>query len=97
MVNLIGINTEYKHEVDGLIQKQTQEIPPEFLNDLEEFRYESTKQREGEFMRVASIPTSVVTEWKREGFNAYEAPHREILRRLRNRGLEHFIATEKRV
>ena len=97
MASLIGINTEYKQEVDGLIQKQTQEIPPDFLNDLKEFRYESTKQREGEFMRAASIPTVVVEQWMRDGFNAYEAPHREILRRLRNRGLEHFIATEKRI
>ena len=97
MVNLIGINTEYKEEVDGLVQKRTQELPQEFIDSLKERRNESTKQREGEYMHAASIPVIVIEQWLREGFKYWEATGPEIMKRLRDQGLDAFIVTDKRV
>ena len=45
--------------VGGLFQKHTQELPDD-LTGLKEQRNASKDQREGEFIRVASIPTIVV-------------------------------------
>ena len=97
MVNLIGINTEYKEEVDGLVRKQTQELPQEFIDSLKERRNESTKQREGEYMHAASIPVIVIEQWIREGFKYWEATGPEIMKRLRDQNLDAFIVTDKRV
>ena len=97
MLNLIGINTEYKDEVDGLVQKRTQELPQEFLDSLKERRNESTRQREREHMHVASIPVIVIEQWLREGFKYWEATGPEIVKRLREQNLDAFITTDKRV
>jgi hypothetical protein len=48
-------------------------------------------------MRVASIPTVVVEQWLREGFNIWEATGPEIVKRLRDQNLDGFMATEKRI
>ena len=97
MTNLIGINTEYKEEVDGIIRKHTQNLPQDFIDGLKERRNESTKQREGEYMHVASIPTIVIEQWLREGFKYWEATGPEIMKRLRDQNLDAFITTDKRV
>lgn len=97
MTNLIGINTEYKEEVDGAIRKHTQKIPQVFIDELADNRFQMQSKREKDLMRVASVPTAVIEQWMREGFNAYKAPVREVIKRLREQNLDAFIATDKRV
>lgn len=96
-VNLIGVNTEFLQQGDDVVRKHTQTISQAFLDDLKDSRNASTDQREGEFMRVASIPTVVVEQWMREGFNIYEATGPEIVKRLRDQHLDGFMATNKRI
>jgi hypothetical protein len=98
-VNLIGINTEYDCDVGGVFQKHTQHLSNQFLNSLKDQRNESTKHREGEFMRVASIPTIVVEKWMREGFDVFSGEHSaaDIVKRLKAENLEAFLTTEKSV
>jgi hypothetical protein len=48
-------------------------------------------------MRVASIPTAVVEQWMREGFNIWEATGQEIVKRLKDQALDGFMATNKRI
>ena len=97
MASLIGINTEYRDEVDGIIRRHTQEIPQSFLDELADNRFEMRGKTERDLMRVASVPTVIIEQWMREGFNAYKAPVREVKRRLWEQNLEHFIATDKRI
>ena len=97
--NLIGINTDYGCDVDGVFRKHTQDISSQFLDSLKEQRNASLDQREGEFMRVASIPTVVVEKWMREGFDILNGKHTaaEIVKRLKDENLEAFLTTEKSV
>tara|TARA_S200002703_G_scaffold130027_1_gene117226 strand:+ start:446 stop:757 length:312 start_codon:yes stop_codon:yes gene_type:complete len=96
-VTLLGINTEYRQEGDDVVRKHTQEISQAFLDDLKDSRNASKDQREGEYMRAASIPVAVHEQWLREGFDLYQATGPEIIKRLRDQNLDYFIATEKRI
>ena len=96
-VTLLGINTEYRQEGDDVVRKHTQEISQAFLDDLKDSRNASKVQREGEYMRAASIPVAVHEQWLREGFDLYQATGPEIIKRLRDQNLDYFIATEKRI
>ena len=96
---LIGIDTMYGADADGVFRKHTQDISQSFLDNLATERKESAGRKEGEFMKVASIPTVVVEKWMREGFNIMSGEHsaHEIVKKLREENLEAFLATEKRV
>ena len=48
-------------------------------------------------MRVASIPTAVIVQWSREGFNVYEETGAAIVKRLYDQNLDAFMATDKRI
>jgi hypothetical protein len=96
---LIGIDTIYDDNADGVYRKHTQDISQTFLDSLAEQRNASKGKREGDFMRVASIPTIIVEKWMREGFNIMSGEHSaaEIVKRLKQENLEAFLTTEKNV
>jgi hypothetical protein len=98
-INLIGINTDYDEDADGVFRRHTQNINQSFLDSLKEQRDASRNTREGDFMRVASIPTVIVEKWMREGFDIMNGEHTaaEIVKRLKAENLEAFLTTEKRV
>ena len=100
--NLIGINTQWGIEEDdeNLVRRHTQEIPQWHLDRLKEERNNSLSQREGDFMRVASIPVVVVEKWMREGFDIMSDRNitgKDILKRLKNENLDAFITTDKSI
>lgn len=98
--NLIGIDTDFIQDNENVIRKQTQEIPQWHLDALARERNASRGQREGEFMRVASIPNVVVEKWMKEGFDILKDQNitgRQILKRLRDENLDAFITTEKSI
>jgi hypothetical protein len=98
-VDLIGIDTQFGCDVDGVFRKHTQTISDEFLTGLKEQRNASKDQREGDFMRVASIPVVVVEKWMREGFDVMSGKHSaaEIVKKLKQENLHAFLTTEKSV
>lgn len=93
---LHSVTTDWIAEHGGLTIKNTQNIDQKWLDGLKDERNNSGKQREKEFMRVASIPTSVTDQWMREGFNIYEVSGKEIVKRLREQNLDYFMTTEKK-
>jgi len=95
--HLLEVKQDWLENADGLATKQSQHISQEFLDDLKESRIQSTKQREGDFMRVASIPVAIVDKWKREGFDIFEQPGAAIVKRLKNEDLGFFMATDKTI
>jgi len=98
--SLIGIDTTYADNADGVHQKHQQHIPDSFLTNLADMRHTSSQTREGEFMKVASIPTVVVEKWMREGFDILgdrNIKPADIVKKLKAEGLEDFLATSKRV
>lgn len=98
-VDLIGIDTQFGCDVDGVFRKHTQAISDDFLAGLKEQRNASKDQREGDFMRVASIPVVVVEKWMRQGFDVMSGKHSaaEIVKRLKDENLDAFLTTEKSV
>lgn len=98
---LIGINSHFVAEDnDTITRKHTQEIPQWHLDKLKEQRNASTQQREGEFMRVASIPTVVVEKWMREGFDILSDKNitgADIVKRLKAENLDAFLTTDKSI
>lgn len=89
--------TDFIWETGGVTRKHTQNITQAFLDDLKDARNESTKQRIGEYHRVASIPTVVVERWMREGFDMWQATGPQIVKKLQSEDLGAFMATDKRI
>ena len=94
---VIGSDTTFFDDVGDLTRKHTQYISQDFLDDLRDSRNASTHHREGNYMRVASIPVVIVEKWLREGFDIFQADGREIVKRLKNEDLTAFMATEKSI
>lgn len=94
---LIDPVTSFHDNADGLLIKQQQYIPDEFISQLKKQKIESTSRREGNFMHVASIPVIIHEKWLKEGFDCTRAPYKETLQRLHREGLDAFIVTNKRV
>jgi hypothetical protein len=82
---------------DGLIIRKDQHITDDLLDDIKHARHNSESRREGEFMHVASVPTIIVEEWLRQGFDIRTASAREIVKRLKENSLDAFLVTSKRV
>ena len=99
--NLIGIDTNFVEEDDEtLTRKHTQHIPQWYLDSLKKERDASRGQREGDFMRVASIPTVVVEKWRRDGFDIMADRNitgAEIVARLKAENLDGFLTTDKAI
>lgn len=84
-------------EGDRVTRKNTQHIPNSFITDLRDARHNSSHIREGEHMRVASIPVAVHEKWLREGFDLFQHSHKDVIKRLKAENLDAFIATNKQV
>lgn len=91
------IKTDFIQQGKDVIRKNTQHIPDHFLRTLKAERDASMSQREGEFMKVASIPVAVIDKWKREGFDIYQVNGKEILKKLKEEDLDAFITTNKSI
>ena len=96
-INLVSSKTDFGEHADGLFMKRSQEISTSFLDQLKDERNNSLGQREGEFMKVASIPVVVAEKWRSEGFDITDpnTDVKEVLRRLRAENLDAFITTDK--
>lgn len=82
---------------DGIFTAHSQEVSPEFLDGLKDYKAATANQKCREFHRVASIPVVFVHKWLREGFNVYTEPMKEIVKKLHAEGLTAFLTTEKKV
>lgn len=98
-IDLIGINNDFSEEAGNLVRTDSQYVAPSLLDDLKDKRHDSSSQREGEFMHVASIPTIFIEKWQKEGFDIMEGkvPFKEIIKKLKEENLEGFMATDKQV
>lgn len=94
---LIDSQVSFDENSEGLVIEKYQEIPQNFIDSLREEKANSRSVREGEYMRVASIPVIVVEKWMKEGFDFQHATAKEILTKLRLENLDYFITTEKQV
>lgn len=94
---LIDSQVSFDENSEGLVIEKYQEIPQNFIDSLREEKANSRSVREGEYMRVASIPVIVVEKWMKEGFDFQNATAKQILAKLRAENLDYFVTTEKQV
>jgi len=96
---LVGTDTQFGFDVDGLHRKHTQDISQSFLDDIKDQRNASKDRREGDFMSVAQIPVVIVEKWMREGFDIMTGEHSaaDSVKKLKAENLDAFLTTEKRV
>ena len=94
---MFDIGNKFHDTVDGLALHKRQVIPHEFLDGLRAAKDASMAPLKGELHRVASVPVLLVEKWLKEGFNVYQAPAREILKRLRTEHLDAFITTNRAI
>lgn len=80
------------------VVEHTQEISDDFLEHAKALR-EASSAPAGDYHQIASIPTIVVEQWMREGFNIFDqnVDAREIVKRLRAENLDAFLTTNKRI
>lgn len=98
--DLINPEITFHEDTDAaLVVKKEQAIPQSFLDRLKTARDESANNRMGDYHRVASIPTVVVEQWMRDGFNIYDknVTAKEIVARLQRENLGAFMTTTKRI
>ena len=74
-----------------------QNISKAFLDSTKIAREDSLNHKEGDYMRVASVPVVVHEQWLREGFDMMKEPAKAILMRLKTQDLHAFITTKKQV
>ena len=98
-IDLVGVQNDFSEEAGNLVKTDSQQISQGFLDDLKDKRNQSTKQREGDFQHVASIPVIFVEKWKKDGFDIMDGsvPFKEIIKKLKAENLEGFMATDKQV
>lgn len=97
--NLVGIDTNFGENADGLFRKHSQNISQAFMDDVRDARNASANEPIGNFQRVASIPTIVIEKWMREGFNIYDpnVNGKDIIKRLKAENLDGFLTTDKSI
>lgn len=96
-MQLLGVNDEFRAEDGKLFHVAEQEFDASYLEGLKWAREQDAQRRCPELWRVASIPAIFVHKWLKEGFNIYEAPLHEIVRKLHREELSEFLTTDKRV
>lgn len=82
---------------EGVVIEHAQEIPDSFVSMLRQMKADSGSVREKEFMLVGCIPTVFVERYLRQGFNVFQEPVRETVKRLIRDGLDSFVVTNKRI
>lgn len=96
-IRLLDANPVWLEGPDGLAIKHEQVISGLQMDALRDARNDSVQRACGEMERVASVPTSVIELWLRQGFDAVNAPLTDVVKKLKQDGLEYFLATDKRV
>ena len=96
-INLIGIENDFEEQAGNLVRRDSQYISQQFLDDVKDKRDNSTKQLEGNYQHVASIPVIFVEKWQKEGFDIMDGsiPFKDIVKKLKAKNLGAFMATEK--
>ena len=77
--------------------KHDQFISQEFLDSLKADRDSRNHERYGEHNRVASVPTSVIEIWMKQGLDPFRMTPKQVVAQLQRDGLDAFITTTKGV
>lgn len=95
---MIDPQTSIREHEDGLLIENRQVITQEFIDECADWRKAHGRMtRSKEYHKVADIPVIFVHKWLQEGFNIYQEPLKEVVKKLKREGLDGFLTTEKNV
>jgi len=95
-VDMHDVGYAFGENVDGLFVHKKQHIPDEFIRKCKFERMNSLSVKEGENMKIASIPVAIVEEWLTQGFDIYKENAKSIMKRLKAQDLDAFVTTNKK-
>ena len=82
----------------NLLIKRAQVIPQSFIDRNRELREGRRLERSGFWLPVASIPTEIADDLKRRlGIDVSTAPFKDVIKVLKQEGLDYLILTDKAV
>lgn len=93
----IGFTEDKFGHVDSAILEQTQYISDDFLRRQADMREWSKHNDAGEYHEVAAVPMAKILEWQRQGFDAMQAPVKEVVQRLKAEELAYLLSTSKKL
>lgn len=96
-MQFIGQDFAFHESTDGLVIERSQSIDTSYIDSLKAQRAESLNRREGEFMRVASVPVAIAEKWMREGYDIFNEPIKKTVAKLQLENLDDFITTNKQL
>lgn len=98
-MQFLDVNTSLDLLDGKLLVGHRQEIDATFLDRLADQRLASASVREGDFMKVASIPAAIVDSWAARGFNIFDpnVAAADVLTRLRAEDMGALLATNKAI
>lgn len=95
---ILDTKIDFDNTTDGaLVIKRSQEIPQAHLDALRAAKDDTQGRPMGNWHRFASLPTSLVDTWQRQGFDINTMTAKEIVRKLQNDHLDTFITTTKTI
>lgn len=94
-MQFISQQHDFHENSEGLVIERSQYIDPAYIDLLKAERADSMSVREGNYMRVASVPEVIVNKWLSEGYPFWDAPAKDIVAKLQLENLDDFITTNK--
>jgi len=92
------VSFDQDRSTNDLIIKHHQYIPDDFIAGLKADKMDSVRQKSGDMMLALSVPVEVIQDMQRlYGFDAMNAPIKEVRAMLERMQLDAFIATNKRI
>lgn len=89
--NFTGPTEELILRTDGQnVITSEQELHQDFWDDLEQAKEDFRFRMDG-YTPVASIPESLVNKWLREGFDFWNAPANDIIKKLKMESYDKFV------
>jgi hypothetical protein len=93
---VFDLQTALRDTSEGLLLHREQTIHSDYLDDLRKVKDASLEHMGNrEMHRVASVPVELVERWMSQGFNIYEAPAKDIVKRLQAEQMDAFITTKR--
>lgn len=91
-MNIINANEDLILNGKETVITTQQALGDDFWDDLKQAK-EDFQFRLNGLTRVATIPEALANKWLREGFDLWNAPANEIIRKLRIDGYDAFIVS----
>lgn len=94
-IDYVTSRASVEEAVGDLYAVHEQFIPDSYMDDLKREADDFAWHLAG-YTKVATVPQALADKWLLEGFNVFEAPNREVIKRLKAEGYDKFVVSGSR-